>query len=130
MHMTNKAYDTTVLVVEDQPEITQIIKLILKKEIYSVLMANTAEEAIKITEAHKKNISMVISDIILPGMNGVKLSQELQKKDPDMKFLFMSGYSDEVLEQYGNFSKNSNFISKPFSFAHFANMVHNILSTK
>ena len=116
-----------ILVVEDEPDIARIIKTILDKEGCNVIMANTAEDALSITDTQKKSINLTISDIILPGMNGVQMSKELQRHNPNMKFLFMSGYSAETLGQYGKFSENTNFISKPFKLNRFVNLVHEVL---
>ena len=55
------------------------------------------------------------------------MSQELLKQNPELKFLFMSGYSNEALDKYGNVSKNANFIAKPFKLAQFVTLVHTIL---
>ena len=121
---------TNVLVVEDEKDIAKIIRLILEKKGYNVFMANNAEDGIKIAHAQKATISLTISDIVLPGMNGVQMSKELLKQYPDMKFLFMSGYSADILDQYGKFSDDTNFISKPFNITHFINQVQTALKKR
>lgn len=120
----------TVLVVEDEPEIAEIIKIFLEHENYNVLMANTAEEAIAIAGSQLPYIDLVVSDIILPGMNGVNMSKQLLNEKPDMKFLFISGYSADILGQYGTFSEETNFLSKPFALSRFGRVVHDLLAKK
>jgi PAS domain S-box-containing protein len=117
----------TVLVVEDEPDIVKIITVSLEEEGFVVLTADSAEQALEIDQARMNEIKLTISDIILPGMNGVEMSKALRQRNPEMKFLFISGYSAETLDKYGKFSTETNFMSKPFSLIRFLNMVQIVL---
>lgn len=118
-----------ILVVEDESDIITIIRMLLEREGFIILTAENAEDAIELARAHIDEIRLTISDILLPGMNGVQLSNELQKLNPKMKFMFMSGYSTETLDNFDMFSEDSNFISKPFSIDRFLTMVLSVLKT-
>ncbi|NTU68328.1 MAG: response regulator [Chlorobiaceae bacterium] len=120
----------TILVVEDEPDIAKIIRIVLQNEGFTVFIAKDAAEAFSITNAIEGYPCLVVSDIMLPGMNGVQMSRKLLASKPDMKFLFMSGYSAETLGEFGTFDPDTNFISKPFSLIRFVNLVNTILKQK
>ena len=105
----------TVLVVEDEPEVLSIIRYLLDKQGLQVFTAGDAESALEIFESHENPISLVITDVILPKMNGVKMADAMSRKNPSTRFIFMSGYSSQSKKSYGVFKGDSNFISKPFS---------------
>ena len=109
----------TILVVEDESCILEIIRTILEEDGYTVLAADNAEEAINIADKHKGQIDMLISDILLPNMNGIQLSQLLMASNPNVKVLFMSGYSSEVIGKNGVNGDDIGFISKPFTINEF-----------
>ena len=116
-----------VLVVEDEPDIASIITTALEEEGFFVLAAKSAEEAIDIVEKSEAEPCLVVSDIILPTMNGVRMSRALLKRHPQLSFLFISGYNQEERGRYGEVREGGNFISKPFSITRFLEMVHTIL---
>ena len=105
----------TVLVVEDEPDVLSIIKYLLEKQGLDVLIAHDAESAIEIFNNKAEAISLIITDVILPKMNGVKMAELINKQKPCVKFIFMSGYSSQSKRSYGVFKGDNNFISKPFS---------------
>ncbi|NTU52260.1 MAG: PAS domain-containing protein [Chlorobiaceae bacterium] len=118
-----------VLIVEDEPEILKIICLMLENAGFKVFSAENGEDAIVLARQHAQEITLTVSDVILPGMNGVAMSTELQQLNPMMKFLFISGYSADTLGSYGRLRDDVNFISKPFSLINFLNMVQTVLKT-
>ncbi|HWR00776.1 MAG TPA: ATP-binding protein [Chlorobaculum sp.] len=109
----------TILVVEDESCILEIISTILEEEGYTVLTANNAENAISIANKLKSQIDLLISDILLPNMNGIQLSHFLMSSNPNLKVLFMSGYSSEVIGKNGVNGEEIGFISKPFTINEF-----------
>ena len=125
--LSDIAGDATILVVEDQKEIVKIVQLMLKKAGFNVITAASAEEAIVLSTERQGVIDMVVSDMMLPGMSGMEMRHELLKLNPGMKFLFMSGYNEETLNQQGNFNQDFNFINKPFNLTRFIKLVHTIL---
>ena len=117
-----------VLVVEDQSQILLIIKLILEKQGLRVLTTENAEEALGIFENHGNDIGLVISDIMMRGMNGIQMSHEMLKMNPDTKFIFMSGYPADALGSNTKLDADINFISKPFGVSEFLKTVKSVLN--
>ncbi|MBF0228445.1 MAG: response regulator [Desulfamplus sp.] len=106
----------TVLLVEDEKAILKLTKLMIAREGYNVLAANSPSEAINIAQKHDGKIDLLITDMIMPKMNGYELAKNIISKYPDVKVLFMSGYTADVISGQGRvLSKEVNFIQKPFS---------------
>jgi len=105
----------TVLLVEDDRSILKLGKRILEELGYSVLSASSPREAIELTEAQTGEINLLITDVIMPEMNGRELSEHLHSLYPELKVLFMSGYTANVIAHRGVLDDSVNFISKPFS---------------
>ncbi len=106
----------TVLVVEDEPLLLKMDKKMLERLGYRVLTAGAPSEAIDLAEAHAGEIRLLITDVVMPEMNGRDLAEKLQALYPDMKILFMSGYTATVIAHRGVLDEGVNFIQKPFSF--------------
>jgi PAS domain S-box-containing protein len=117
------------LLVEDEADILAIIRDILANAGFEVFVAGNAEEAVGLFEKLSGPIDLVITDIMLPGMNGVQMSRELRKKRPGQKFIFMSGYSSDAIGHYGVFEQGANFIAKPFRISDFLKIIHATLET-
>jgi PAS domain S-box-containing protein len=105
----------TILLVEDETEILEITKMMLEDFGYSVLTASKPAEAICLTEKYAEKINLVITDVVMPEMNGRDLAKILLSLSPDLKSLFMSGYTADVIAHRGVLDGNVNFIQKPFS---------------
>jgi len=105
----------TVLLVEDEPSVRTLIKGILESRKYRVLTAGDAAEALRIFDKESIRISILLTDVVMPDMNGVELSNTLLKVDSSLKTLFMSGYAPETIDQHEMFSIGENFIGKPFA---------------
>jgi hypothetical protein len=117
-----------VLVVEDQPELRVTIVQLLEDLPWETAAAESAEEALDIAEQLKR-IDLLISDIMLPGDNGLQLVERLEQDHPDMKIILMSGYSDE--ETVGSVerrSERSRFVRKPFDPAELTERVEKMLA--
>jgi PAS domain S-box-containing protein len=117
----------TVLVAEDESELLTLDKIILEKLGYRVLAAATPTEAIRLAREHACEIKLLITDIIMPEMNGRELAERLQFLCPGMKVMFMSGYTANVIAFRGVMDTNVNFIQKPFSITDLALAVRNAL---
>ena len=118
----------TVLLVEDEEPLRNLGRRILERLGYKVLAASTPSEALRIAdECCPADIQLLVTDVILPEMNGVDLQAQLQRQSPDLKTLFMSGYSENIIAEQGVLAKNVNFIGKPFSIDEFASKVRKIL---
>lgn len=105
----------TILLVEDDEHVRQINVNILAKAGYSVLAAANGIEALRIFEQNLDIISLVVLDVIMPGMNGKELHDNLKRIRPDVKVLFASGYSAEHLHKKGVIQEEVSLLPKPFS---------------
>ncbi|MCF8075138.1 MAG: response regulator [Desulfotignum sp.] len=105
----------TVLLVEDDGSILKLGERILKNLGYVVLSANSPGKAIKLAEENASVINLLITDVVMPEMNGRELSEQLRTLCPDLKTLFMSGYTANVIAHRGVLEDGVNFMSKPFS---------------
>ena len=105
----------TVLVAEDDPNVRRLVGHILGPKGYQVLAANSVDDAVRIARSHAGSIDVLLSDIIMPGMNGPDLYARLVSIRPEMKVIFMSGYSGEAVSRYGALDPETPFLQKPFS---------------
>lgn len=105
----------TILLVEDEPAILNIITVMLESSGYVVLVANAVGEAIRIAKTHTSYIDLLITDVIMPEMNGRDLAKELSSIHPRIKHLFMSGYTADVIANQGVLDEGVHFIQKPFT---------------
>jgi PAS domain S-box-containing protein len=105
----------TILFVEDEPAILMLGRKILENLGYQVLGAITPSEAIRLAEEHAGEVDLLITDVVMPEMNGRDLASQLQSLYPEMKILFMSGYTANVIAHRGILDDGVNFIQKPFS---------------
>ncbi|MBA4366883.1 MAG: histidine kinase [Desulfobacterium sp.] len=119
----------TVLLVEDEKVILKLGKIMLERLGYTVLTANTPDEAIRLSREHTGEIHLLITDVIMPEMNGRDLARQLTILYPKLKILFMSGYTANVIEQHGVLDKDIHFIQKPFSRKDLAFKVREALSS-
>jgi len=103
----------TILLVEDDASILKFGKKVLENLGYCVIAVTSADEAIKSVEKQRSGINLLITDVVMPEMNGRELSVLLQDLNPDLKILFMSGYTADVISQRGVLYDGVNFISKP-----------------
>ncbi len=113
--MTVKGGQETVLVVEDEGIVRQVTTRILKKNGYTVIEARDAKEALDLADAHKGEIHLLITDVVMPGMNGRELAEKLSPLRPDMSVLYMSGYSEDVVIHRGIVDTGISFIEKTFT---------------
>ena len=105
----------TILLVEDEPMILELAVTILEMQDYTVLQASTPGEAIRLAREHAGKIHLLLTDVIMPEMNGRELAKKILSLYPDMKRLFMSGYTADVIAHHGVLDEGVHFISKPFS---------------
>ena len=121
----------TVLVVEDDAAILKIAHMILERMGYTVFTCNRPEDAIKMAKTPKgSTIDLLITDVVMPGMNGRQLSEKLIQLHPGMKCLFMSGYTADVIAHHGVLEQGVHFINKPFSRQELSNSVLQVLGGK
>lgn len=117
----------TILVVEDEAEVREITEKVLAKCGYHIYSSPTGEEALELWEKQKDRIDLLLTDIVLPGINGRQLSQKLAAVKPDLKIIYMSGYPDDVISQHGIVNTDISFIQKPFTSATLTNTIRRVL---
>ncbi len=118
-----------VLLVEDDASILKLGRKMLEKLGYVVLSANSPHRALSVAQNHDRDINLLITDVVMPEMNGRELSQKLQSMFPNLKIIFMSGYTANVIAHRGVLDDGVNFISKPFSTMDMAIKVRNVLDS-
>ncbi len=117
----------TILLAEDEPMILDMTTAMLKLQGYNILAAATPGEAIRLAREHAGEIDLLITDVVMPEMNGRDLAKNLLSLYPDIKRLFMSGYTADVIAHHGVLDKGVHFIQKPFSLKDLAAKVRETL---
>lgn len=120
----------TVLVAEDEPAILDLIKIMLDQQGYYVLAASTPGEAIQMAEEHNGELHLLITDVVMPEMNGRDLAKRILSLYPNIKRLFMSGYTDNMIAHHGILDDGVCFIQKPFSRKDLIAKVREVLDQK
>ena len=120
----------TILLVEDEPMILEMVTLMLQRQGYQVLAAATPEEALRLADEYAGKISLLITDVIMPEMNGRNLANALGKLSPGLKCLFMSGYTANVIAHHGVLDDGVQFIQKPFTMKDLGGKVRDTLERK
>ncbi len=105
----------TILLVEDEVSLRQLIIHHLQHLGYKVIEATEASDAISLSDSYKDTIHLLMTDVVMPHINGRALAEILEKKRPDMRVLYMSGYTGKVLDASGELAEGSFFIAKPFT---------------
>ncbi len=117
----------TILLAEDEPTILNMTKMMLEKLGYLVLAAATPGEAIHLANQHSGEIHLLITDVVMPEMNGRDLARKLLSLYPDIRRMFMSGYTADVIAHQGVLDEGVRFIQKPFSMKDLAAKVREAL---
>jgi len=120
----------TILVVEDELAMVKVLRKQLEKLGYTTLCASSPQEAVAVIKAHKDEIHLLLTDVIMPGMNGFELTDSIIPLLPQIKILYMSGYSTEVIACRGSSIGEGNFIQKPFSAETLAGKIRKILDNR
>jgi len=105
----------TILLVEDDDTLRDLAKKILQRHGYSVLDAHNGEKALRVTDKHHGPLHLILTDVVMPGMNGREVVERLQSLRQDIKVLYMSGYLDNGIAPHGILDPGINFIEKPFT---------------
>ncbi|MEQ8169855.1 MAG: PocR ligand-binding domain-containing protein [Candidatus Eremiobacterota bacterium] len=117
----------TILIVEDEEQVRKLACTILKKYGYKVFEASGGESALKVSEDYGGTIDLLVTDVIMGDTNGKELYERLSARRPDIKVLYMSGYTENLIGHHGILYEGVNFIQKPFSLKDFACKVRKIL---
>jgi PAS domain S-box-containing protein len=117
----------TVLLVEDEEMVRELGVQILERLGYKVLWGSNGTEALAIAEKYDNRIDLLLTDVVMPGMNGSELATQLVLHHPEMKVLFTSGYTDETITRHGVLDEGVSFIGKPYTLSVLARKVREVL---
>jgi two-component system cell cycle sensor histidine kinase/response regulator CckA len=117
----------TVLLVEDEDGVRSLIQLLLQRNGYKVIEAQNAEQALQLLETNKSRIHLLLTDLILPRLSGRELAERIMAQRPEIKCLFMSGYTDDSVVKSGILEHQMPFLQKPFSMEALLQKIREIL---
>ena len=125
---SNKGHGETILILEDDPVVLRMGKRILENLGYNVIAANAPADALAIAGHNAGKIDLLITDVIMPDINGREVSERVKALNPGIKCLFMSGYTADVIAASGILQEGVNFIEKPFTINKLASKVREVLA--
>lgn len=105
----------TVLVAEDEDQVRSLTRAMLSRHGYQVLAASSGAEALQIARDHSEPIHLLLTDMVMPGMDGMALAQQIRQLRPDIRVVYMSGYTDASATSEGMFTHEMEYIEKPFT---------------
>jgi len=117
----------TVLVAEDEGQMRSLLRRCLSSRGYQVLEASHGREALEVATRHQGRIDLLLTDVVMPHMSGKELAERLQQLRPELRVLFISGYSDEAIERHGVLAPGSVFLQKPMQPDDVARTVRQVL---
>jgi DNA-binding NtrC family response regulator len=121
----------TILAVEDEIEVRKLVAEILKGQGYEVIEASDGEEAVKVARENiGKKIHLLLTDVVMPGMSGRELAVALGLQHPNIKVLYMSGYTNNAIVNHGVLEEGVNYIQKPFTLDALARKVREVLDQR
>jgi PAS domain S-box-containing protein len=119
----------TVLVVEDDDQVRAVVLSILRRAGYVLLEANGAAQALSVVEQSPREIQLLLTDVVMPGLSGPELARELKSRRPKLRVLCMSGYTDDAVLQHGILDAEMAFIQKPLTPDSLLRRVREVLET-
>jgi two-component system, cell cycle sensor histidine kinase and response regulator CckA len=119
----------TVLLVEDEPQVRKLAGIALQRAGFTVIEAQHPEDAFALASRHQGPIHLILTDVVMPGMNGRVMVERLIKKYPDARILFISGYTDDALAPFGVDKGDVAFLQKPFTPKQLAQRVRDVLDS-
>jgi DNA-binding NtrC family response regulator len=120
----------TILLAEDEPLVRDLARAVLERYGYAILDAADCRAALAVAERYSGIIDLLLTDLVMPDMNGYQLAQQLGASRPEMNVLYMSGYSEDAIGTHASESENGNFVRKPFTPDFLARKVRQALDSK
>jgi CheY-like chemotaxis protein len=117
----------TVVLVEDEDAVRRLAREILTQHGYTVLEAKDGPDALRLCQRHAGPIDLLVTDVVMPRMSGLRLADRLREQRPQIKTLFISGYLDDVLSEYGASAGDITLLQKPFAVATLTHKVRDVL---
>ena len=118
----------SILIVEDEPHIREMLAEMLEAQGFEVVAAENGEDALNKLKEINYKINLIVTDVVMPKMDGVRLYREVQKVIPEVPVIFISGYAEHILERYGFDEKAFRIIKKPFTFRQLLEEVEKVFS--
>jgi PAS domain S-box-containing protein len=119
----------TILVVEDDAAVRLVTRRVLERAGYEVLVASDGLDALRVVEQFGGDLGAVVSDVTMPGMGGIELGQELRRRRPGIRMLYLSGYVENLLAVRGPNESGTDFLEKPFTASALLGRVRRLLDT-
>ncbi|MGE5567585.1 MAG: response regulator [Rhodospirillales bacterium] len=120
----------TILLVEDEEEVRRLAREMLARQGYRVIEAGSGAEAMRIWHKRRGSIDMLLTDVVMPRMSGRELADKMRESRPDLKVMYMSGYTDDVIARHGVLDSGTAFLSKPFTSEALSRKVRSVLDEK
>jgi CheY-like chemotaxis protein len=120
----------TILLVEDDEQVRASTCRMLASLGYRVIVADGGAQAFELMDRHQGDLHILVTDVVMPGLSGRKVVEELRRKRPELKALFLSGYTDEAIVRHGVLEAGIPFLQKPFSIDALARKVRETLDAK
>jgi CheY-like chemotaxis protein len=117
----------TILLVEDADALRKLTHMLLEQHGYRVLVAANGAAALQLVEQKPERINLLLTDVIMPGLNGRALAGRLELLQPDLKILYMSGYTDDAIMDHGVLESGTHLLHKPFSEENLIRKVREVL---
>ncbi len=127
LDITDRKSAATILVVEDQEEVRRVVRRVLEARGYHMLVAANGHDALRLTVQHTISIELLVTDVVMPGMSGREVALLLAPAHPEMKVLYVSGYSAESTVREGLLEPGIAFLQKPFTAEALARKVREVL---
>jgi PAS domain S-box-containing protein len=118
----------TVLVAEDEEQVRNLAHAMLTQLGFKVLLASDGPEALDLLDAYEDDVELLLTDVVMPKMNGKDLAAKAMLKKPNLKLVFMSGYTDDIVPDEEGFNEGVGFIQKPFSLKSLSELIHKVLT--
>src|SRR6185369_10653140 len=117
----------TILLVEDEDALRTLVREVLRSAGYTVLEAGSGEEAMSVIDKFPGTVALLVTDMIMPGISGLVLADRLRDSRPELKVLYISGYTENLLDGHGPLNADTAFLQKPFAPAALTRMVGQLL---
>ena len=120
----------TVLLVEDEDSVRELVRVTLSSRGYKVLEAEHGEAGLRVAEETNGTIDILVTDVVMPGIGGRELAKRIQSKRPNIKVLYLSGYTEDAISTQGALTPGTAFLQKPFTLQNLAKKVREVLRSQ
>jgi CheY-like chemotaxis protein len=120
----------TILVIEDEEQLRVMARVLLEDRGYTVFEASGGDDAIKIVDALTSPLDLVLTDVVMPGLSGPQIAEQLVTRNPDLQVVFMSGFTDDMVVRHGVLASGDHFVQKPFTSATLVRKIRHVLDAR